>query len=462
MGIIDTIKNKLPFGGEPKSNLTVSDFEDTDEGNEGGNEQDNSEHESEGEQEENQEDGNGSGESGENESEESEEQEGSGNGESEGEQEEEQEGDGNGSGESGEEESEEQEGQNGDGSSESKESENPTNLSEEELEDLKKEMDEDSSERDMSDWYDTTSDYQSPTNFVEDHYNNLQQERAEPETDIEKRVEDRDNRISDSYVRCSHERVLDRYKDRFENDITEAFRKIKTREAPKPAEYGQRINMRGVIRRRSGDPTEERLYLEMDQSEVGDRCITVVVDSSGSVSELEIKLALMALSEACEQIGDRFVATHYCTPDTRSHRTHECVTELITSPTESFEPKHLDSFGVGGYTPTASGIEDGRALSDITPNSEDVIIVITDGAANIDLNGTKYSDSVNNDAMDAAQSQVNAAINEGKRVIGIGVGNALDDEHMQKIFGNNYIRTDMNGISDAVVEIYRQQMKSIN
>jgi len=461
MGLIDTIKNKLPFGGEPESNLTVSDFEDTDEGNEGDNEQDSSENKSEEEQE-----GEGSGESGEDNSEESEEeQEGEGSGES-GEDNSEEEQEGEGSGESGEDNSEEEQegedGQNEGGSGESSEKENPTNLSEEELEDLKKEMDEDSSERDMSDWYDTTSDYQSPTNFVEDHYNNLQQERAEPETDIEKRVEDRDSRISNSYVRCSHERVLDRYKDRFENDIKEAFRKIKTREAPKPAEYGQRINMRGVIRRRSGDPTEERLYLEMDQSEVGDRCITVVVDSSGSMSELEIKLALMALSEACEQIGDRFVATHYCTPNTRSQRKHECVTELISSPTESFEPKHLDSFGVGGYTPTASGIEDGRALSDITPNSEDVIIVITDGVANIDLDGKKHSDSVNSNAMNESQMQVNAAINEGKRVIGIGVGDALDDKSMQKIFGNNYIRTDMNGISDAVVEIYRQQMKSIN
>jgi len=248
----------------------------------------------------------------------------------------------------------------------------------------------------------------------------------------------------------------------FADEIREAFRKIKTREAPKPAEYGQRINVRGVIRKRSGDPTEERLYLEMDQSEVGDRCITVVVDCSGSMDESEIKLALMALADACEQIGDRFTATAYSTEHCRRHGDPGMKTDLITAPTEKFKPEHLDSFNAHGYTPTASGIQDGRALADITPNSEDVLIVITDGVANVDKDSNVHSNEVGNPAMVEAQEQFSAAINEGKRVIGIGVGDHLDDNAMTKIFGNSYIRTDMDKIADLLVEIYRGQMRTTN
>lgn len=59
-----------------------------------------------------------------------------------------------------------------------------------------------------------------------------------------------------------------------------------------------------------------------------------------------------------------------------------------------------------------------------------------------------------------AQEQFSAAINEGKRVIG--VGDHLDDNAMTKIFGNSYIRTDMDKIADSLVEIYRGQMRTTN
>ncbi len=416
MGLIDKIKNNLPFGGQPESNLTVSDFE-SDEND-------------------------GSGENENNENEESEDGE-------------EQEGEQGGSGENEEsEDGEEQEGEQG-GSGENDESEDG---GERDIENMKDEMDNSSAERDMDDWEGYEGDNSS--NLIEQHYSNLQEKRAEPSTEIGLRKEERDNRIEEINNYVSSEKVQEKYEERFADEIREAFRKIKTREAPKAAEYGQRINMRGVIRRRSGDPTEERLYLEMDQSEVGDRCITVVVDSSGSMDELEIKLALMALADACEQIGDRFTATNYSTKTTNS-RNLDVETNLITAPTEKFENEHLDSFKAHGYTPTSSGIRDGRALSDITPNSEDVIIVITDGVANVDIDENLFSDDINNEAMNESEEQFNAAINEGKRVIGVGVGQYLDDKCMQKIFGNSYIRTDMDKIADALVDIYRGQMKTV-
>jgi len=475
MGLIKTIKNKLPFGGQPESNLSIKDFPESDnssnsesgeDGQEGGENEEEQEGESgSGENEEEQENG----EDGENESNESgsgeneEEQENEEDGQEGGENEEEQEGE-SGSGENEEEQENGEDGENESNESGSNESgESGSNENEDsEIEDMKSEMDNSSAERDMSEWHDTTSDYENPADFVQEYYQKLQEQRAEPETDIAKRVKERDQRTNSVNTHVTDTRVKNEYDSRFADEISEAFRKIKTREAPKAAEYGQRINMRGVVRKRSGDPTEERLYMEMDQSEVGDRCITVVVDGSGSMDELEIKLALMALADACEQIGDRFVATTYDTESTRGFGTRDIRTHLITAPSEKFESEHLNSFNANGYTPTASGIHDGRALADITPNSEDVMIVITDGIANIDMDGEKHSENKESKPMNEASKQVAAAINEGKRVIGLGVGTYLSDQDMEKIFGSSYFRADMDEISDTLVEIYKQQMKTVN
>lgn len=446
MGIIDTIRSKLTSSGKPKADINPSAFQDVENDGSGGNEE-GEENGEQGEQEEQDNGGVGG-----------EEQE-DGN---EGEDSEESGGEENGGQESGEEKNEEgEDGEEGgedpqDGDSES------DNISEEELEDLKGDMENSSANRDMSDWTGSEEVGADSSSFVDQYFDQLQEERAEPETEMGNRKKDRDERIDSVRVYSDAELVREKYDSRFADEISEAFRKIKTREAPSPAEYGQRVNTRGWVRRKAGDPTEERLYLEMEPSEAGDRCVTVVVDTSGSMDELEIKLALMALADATEQIGDRFAATSYDTKTTRMGRTgYDVRTNLITAPTEEFEDEHLNSFTDGGYTPTSSGIEDGRAISDVTPNSEDVIIVITDGVANIDRDGTQYDDNnYDNPAMEEANRQVNTAINEGKRVIGLGVGEYLSDDAMQKIFGNNYFRADMDEISETLVEIYRQQMET--
>ena len=450
MEIINSIKSKLPLGGQPESNLTVNDFKEDNSGENGEEQEENGNEGSENgeEQEENGNEGSENGGEQENGNEESE------NGE---EQE-----DGEEQGDNGEEQEDGEENDNGEENPSENSNSNNTSNENSELEDTKEDMDNSSAERDMSDWHDTTSNYESPAEFVQEYFNKIQEKRAEPETDIGKRIRDRDNRMNSVSTSVTGEQVLTEYDKRFADEFREAFRKIKTREAPKPAEYGQRVNMRGVIRKRSGDPTEERLYMEMDQSEVGDRCITVVVDGSGSMDELEIKLALLALADACEQIGDRLVATTYDTETTRGYGTRNIRTHLITSPSETFEKEHLNSFNANGYTPTASGIEDGRALADITPNSEDVLIVITDGIANITLDGEKTLNERNSEAMTQASKQVAAAINEGKRVIGLGVGQNLSDSDMEKIFGSSYFRADMDEITDTLVEIYRQQMKTVD
>jgi len=457
MGLIEKIKNSLPFGGKPESNITVSDFES----------QDNSENSNENEPEES------SNENSENENSENESEQSEGNGDEKQDNENSDEKDGgNGNNEDSEKQDGEDSEEENNGNSNSEDSEkqddeksnegsgnNENEYSEEnELDNIKSEMDNSSAERDMNDW--ENSDGEISSDFIEQQFKNLQEKRTEPSSEIGIRQKERDERIENVNTIVSAEQVLEKYEERFADEIKEAFRKIKTKEAPKPAEYGQRINMRGVIRRRSGDQSEERLYLEMDQSEVGDRCITVVVDSSGSMDELEIKLALMALADACEQIGDRFIATHYCTTTTRFSNPG-VETNLITAPTERFKKEHLNSFNAYGYTPTPDGIKDGRSLSELSPNNEDVIIVITDGVANIGHDGKKYSNEPSNKPMKESKEQVNAALNEGKRVIGIGVGPNLKNESMEKIFGSSYIRTDMDGIADTLVNIYKKQMKTI-
>lgn len=399
MGIIDTLKRNIPLTGEPKSDIVPSDFEDPDPSNGSGEEENQSENQS------------GS--------------------------------------------------QNGQEKGDSSGSQENTNETSEEVEDMIEDMEEIDAERDMSEWYDTKEDYEDPSGFIDSHFDQLQEERTAPEAEIEKRKQNRDNRIEDVRTGVSHQRVKEEYDDRFADEVKEAFRQIKTRSAPQPSEYGQRTNMRGVIRRKSGDKTEERLYMEMEPSEVGDRAITVVLDSSGSMDELEIKLALYALRDATRQIGDNFAAITYDTEKTGYGRsTYNVRTNLINGPHERFKPEHLDTFKAHGYTPTASGVDDGRSISELSPNSEDVLIVVTDGIANIDQDGNKHDEHSDNKAMNEANDAVAKAIAEGKRVIGVGVGEHLEDKSMRNIFGENYIRTDMTDIADTLVDIYEDQMNT--
>lgn len=463
--LIDKIRRSIPLAGNPQADLTAEDFEDFDPSGGSGEGED-----EEGQDGEDEESEGGSG-GDEQQDEEQEEGEGSGDG-----SEQEKDGEDTEDGQSGEQDGEgsEDEGEDGEdgsetgedgedtGSSESGDTDgnDPHNLDDDEREEVKEDMQQSSAERDMSEWFQTDDDYEEPSRFVERYFEQLQDARSEPETQIARRKRDRDERIESTSVAVRHQEVLDEYEDRFADEITEAFRKIKTRSAPKPSEHGQRVNMRGVVRRRSGDMAEERLYLEMEPSEVGDRCVTVVVDGSGSMDELEVKLALYALADATDQIGDNFAATTYDTETSSMFKSnYNPRTNLITGPTEQFKSEHLDTFNADGLTPTATGISDGRSLTEVTPNSEDVIIVITDGLANIDADGNPCDDNrVNNPAMNQASNQVNAAINGGKRVIGVGVGEHLEDDAMHKIFGNNYVKTEMEGIADALIDIYRKQM----
>lgn len=439
--LIDKIRRNIPLAGNPESDLSAEDFKDFDPngGSSEGEESEDNESESSGDEGE-ESDGDGEGED----------QNGS-----EGGNDEDQEGDGDSESDNGEDGSDSgsSEGGNTDG-------DDPHNLDDDEREDIKDDMEQSSEERGMSDWFQTDEDYEEPSRFVKRYFEQLQDARSDPETQIGRRKRDRDERINSTDVAVQHQDVLDEYEDRFADEITEAFRKIKTRSAPKPSEHGQRVNMRGVVRRRSGDMAEERLYLEMEPSEVGDRCITVVVDGSGSMDELEVKLALYALADATEQIGDNFASSTYDTESSGAFKSsYNPRTNLITGPTEQFKPEHLDTFNADGLTPTATGISDGRSLTEITPNSEDVIIVITDGLANIDVDGNACDDNrIENDAMDQSSDQVNTAINSGKRVIGVGVGEHLEDDAMHKIFGNNYVKTEMEEIADALIDIYRGQM----
>jgi Mg-chelatase subunit ChlD len=448
--LIDKIRQKIPVAGSPDADLSVEDFEDFDP--HGGNGDGDDEEESQGDDEE-QEGENGDGQQQEEESGEN------GNNE-----------EGEESQENGENDQEDEEGKGSDkdGDNENESSEGEQNsrenspLDEDERQDLKEDMEDSSAERDMSDWFEVDENYEEPSKFVKRYYEQLQDARSDPETQLEQRKRDRDEREQSQSVSVRHQEVLQEYNKRFADEITEAFRKIKTRSAPKPSEHGQRVNMRGVVRRRSGDMAEERLYLEMEPSEVGDRCVTVVVDGSGSMDELEVKLALYALSDATEQIGDNFAATTYDTESSAMFASnYNPRTHLITGPTEQFKPENLDTFNANGLTPTASGIADGRSLTEITPNSEDVIIVITDGLANITEDGTACDDdNIHNRAMEQASEQFSAAINNGKRVIGVGVGEYLEDDAMHKIFGNNYVKTEMDGIADALIDIYQKQMET--
>lgn len=325
-------------------------------------------------------------------------------------------------------------------------------LSDEELEDLIDELEELEDDDNANDWNNLPeeTDLDEPSPFAEQIKKEIEEEEQQEETEIGRETKERDERIDSDTANISTDEVQEEYDDRLEKDVAEAFREIKTRDRPKPSTSGKEIGVRNYIRNRAGDNTEDRLFLEQKPAEAGDRSITVCVDASGSMSEMKTKIALLGISNACDIIGDRFAAVEF----------HQNQTNLITGPTENFNTKHLNSFNSGGGTPTASGIQFARSVSDMTPNSENVIIVITDGIANIGLNGQRKG-GTNNVPIAQAASQVEKARLEGKRVIGLGVGDDISEGYLEALFGDNYVTTDEEDLADTLLEIYKGQMRTV-
>jgi len=285
-------------------------------------------------------------------------------------------------------------------------------------------------------------------------------------TDIEQRKRERDERIGETSVRAGHEELEQRA--RSSGAITElkkGFRKLVSRPTPKPATVGPQIDPYNVTRRAAGDMTIQELFEERVTVETGERCVGLATDISGSMGSdiQELKIAGGVIAEATEIIGDDFTWSAFTDQYSHGHTPSEERLDLriVTGPSEDFDWKHVDSFKSRANEPTAAGIRDCRMLMEQSAALQNVMIVITDGMALVEEDGT-YAASKSS-PVDQARRAVRECREDGFEVIGLGIGD-MSDEKMDETFGSdqrgnpNYKLTNIDDLAQDILEIYESQL----
>lgn len=309
----------------------------------------------------------------------------------------------------------------------------------------------DRAERDdpSREWHDIDSDddYHEPDASDRQRYRRLKRKQREALTDLASKKRWRDQR-AEKYSSRVDAAVIEQEMENsgLKQDVIDAFRQLKTRDRDIRARSGSRVNIREYVANRAGDKSRNQLYLRRQQAEIGDRAVGVAFDASGSMDDFAARQALAAIALACDVIGDQFCAMAYSGGSA----------DLVTAPDESFEWDHLDAFSSGGNTPMPAGIQATRSLLATCHKPERLMLVVTDGKANVALSGSRAATTARRESAEL----VNAVRHDDNtKVIGLGVGSGVSDTYMDTVFSGSYVRADMGNLADKLIEVYRNEMK---
>jgi hypothetical protein len=327
-------------------------------------------------------------------------------------------------------------------------------------------------ERDAGEhWNAGDNDYQAPDDEFQRRYQRIEREVQREQTGLGQQKRRRDQRIDHHQERPAFERRWDSAEtirellrtDGTASDIVDAFTQFKTQDRWRPDTRGERLHTRNATRRLAGDYSTDRVYDRKLKAEVGDRCVGVAFDLSGSMKGVNglrtPKLALGALYLATKTIGDDLLATGYKTYENHPQKNkYEPVLDLITGPQESFEWTHLDGAKAGMYTPTADGVQYTQELLKRSHRREKVMVVVTDGKANIPLGGSTATNTTKGQY--DAKRAVNTARQDGIKVLGMAVDD-VGSQHMDAVFGSGkWVQAGSDTLTEDLVAIYKDQMRT--
>ena len=239
------------------------------------------------------------------------------------------------------------------------------------------------------------------------------------------------------------------------------FRKLTTQDMPIPSKMGSRVNLDNVVQQTAGDKSQRKLYNKKQKVASGNRVVAVSADLSGAMNGWQVKLALAAIAEATDMVGDDFLAT--CWKGTNSstacgYKQGSAGIGLICGVNEEFKWEQLDEFQSGGGTPTADGVDITARLMEDTHAREKLMIIITDGRPGSGY-GVVDERMTGNPVTDAAQV-VRDTQAENIKTIGLYIGNNADNTSMSQIFGNRgFVSASIDDLAQKLVGVYQQQLR---
>lgn len=327
------------------------------------------------------------------------------------------------------------------------------------LDDACEEMDRRDSTDRSGDWFgvDDDTDYHTPGESDRRRYEGVMDSVEREHTPMAERTDDRDSRVAMYHPEYDAKTVLDHMEyTGFDTEVKRAFRQLKTRDIDLPAQSGDNLNIRNVVRHASGDYSERNLYTRRQQAAVGDRAVCVVTDMSGSMggaAERDAKTAIAGLAMATDEVGDVFMANAF-----KFGRHRDAEVQLITGPDEAFDIEHLNSVVPDGYDPMALGIRDGHDLLNQTSGREKIMVVVCDGNPTVSLDGT-YHGYGKSRVFDEVRATVDEVRGSGVRVLGLGIGD-VETGPLATMFGEDgFIHVaNTNDLADALVDMYRANL----
>ncbi|WP_440009837.1 hypothetical protein [Halomicrococcus sp. SG-WS-1] len=304
-----------------------------------------------------------------------------------------------------------------------------------------------------ADWYRCSDrSYGRPDANTAHRWHDLQRTERLPANDVTARKAARDARTSAHGDAADVRAELDRRG--LAREIEAAFSAFGTRTAERRGRRGERLDVGAAVRQRAGASHRQDVFRHRRRTDASDRTVGVAIDLSRSMDVFEAKVALGALSRAASIVGDDVVASGFGTDGENGNRIE---TPLVTGPNEKFQWHHLNAISEMDDTPTAAGIEDVRGLLETDGSRERVLIVITDGKPNIPLGGTTPDPEA---AVADAREQVRRTRRDhDAAVIGIGVGDEIDEGTLQEIFGEwGYALAGRSNLTERLVDVYRGQV----
>lgn len=319
-------------------------------------------------------------------------------------------------------------------------------------------------------------------------YQALKRRENLPDDSAEKRAQDRDDKVDESNSNIGSRTMTDETKD-MADDVAAEFQRVRTRTRTTPAEDGDSIHFDNAMRRRMGDMSVDRYHTKTERMEAGGRAIGVALDCSGSMGSgfgpsliKPARMALVALAEAAETLGDDFMATTFHTVEDQSdphlHRSTDdgfdnskapgkanikfddeaIIQDVITRAGEPFEPEHLEVTDIGGGTPTGLGVMDITYLLGQSSRDEKLAIVLTDGMASTTNDGWHCTMGNMQEATQDAIDAVEDARARGIKVIGVGIGD-VEDQYLSDVFGDGrYVSASRDDMAEDLVSLYRDEL----
>lgn len=315
-----------------------------------------------------------------------------------------------------------------------------------------------SPEKSMIEWLeiDAGNDL-TDTSTYDKKYERLQERIASVDEYVKTLKRTRDLRLEDGGG-CDpdddwgHKTILDEYADSGLGDaITAAFEELKSADAEFPARVGQRPHLHNIVRRVSGDTSTVEMAFRREIAEVGDRAIGVVCDMSGSMSDKQnmVKMAILALADACEIVEDEFAALAF---------NRDTDITLINAFDEAFDPAKLDAVYARSNDPMYRGMDTMATMMEGVSAREKLIIVISDGDPTVNSKGG--SSGVFREIQDFT-TELRSDHKIG--VVGLGVGGGIDIKRLNNLFGegNNVHARDPEQVTAALIDVYTRQMDGV-